>query len=308
MVVRMTEKNSITLQGRIVAAYGREYEVRIEGRVAGSERLMCSPRGKKSLYACGDEVEVVASNETQGVINVLKTRRSILYRADAFKEKLIAANVTQVVMVAATEPGFSDELLMRCLCAVESQGLEGVIVLNKCDLTTNLQLGRDLLAPFAKLGHPVLELSAQSDDVEVLRRQLAGHVSLLVGQSGMGKTTLTNALIPEALAKTGILSEALNSGKHTTTHTRWYDLPGGGALIDSPGLQAFGLTHLSGEQIEEGFRDMRAMRGQCRFRDCQHDREPGCAFHVAVAAGELDARRFQVFQTLLAEHRRKPKY
>ena len=304
----MTEKNEITLQGLIVAAYGREYEVRIEGSVAGSDSLMCSPRGKKSLYACGDEVEIVASNDTQGVINVLKPRRSILYRADAFKEKLIAANVTQVVMVAATEPGFSDELLMRCLCAVESQGLEGVIVLNKCDLTATLQRGRDLLAPFAKLGHPVLELSAQSDDVEVLRRQLVGHISLLVGQSGMGKTTLTNALIPEAFAKTGILSEALNSGKHTTTHTRWYDLPGGGALIDSPGLQAFGLTHLSGEQIEEGFRDMRAMRGQCRFRDCQHDREPGCAFQVAVAAGELDARRFQVFQTLLAEHRRKPKY
>jgi ribosome biogenesis GTPase / thiamine phosphate phosphatase len=302
----MIHHDSTTLHGRIVAAYGREYEVRVDD--PGYSILMCSPRGKKSLYACGDEVEVVASTASQGVINALKPRRSLLYRADAFKEKLIAANVTQVVIVAATEPGFSDELLMRCLCAVESQNIEGVIVLNKCDLGTHLQRGRELLAPFARLGHPVLELSAEAGDLAELRRHLSGHVSLLVGQSGMGKTTLINALIPDTAARTGIVSEVLNSGKHTTTHARWYDLPGGGALIDSPGLQAFGLTHLSGDQIENGFREFRSLRGQCRFRDCQHDREPHCAFRAAVEAGAVDARRFQVFQALLAEHRRKPKY
>ena len=304
----MIQKNSVTLKGLIVAAYGREYEVRIDGRGVGNPTLMCSPRGKKSLYACGDEVEVIASTETQGVITTLLPRRSLLYRADAFKEKLIAANVTQVVIVAATEPGFSDELLMRCLCAVESQNITGVIVLNKCDLPTHLQRGRDSLAPFARLGHPVLQLSAHTGDLEELRRHLAGHVSLLVGQSGMGKTTLINALVPDTEARTGIVSEALNSGKHTTTHARWYDLPGGGALIDSPGLQAFGLTHLSGDQIENGFREFRELRGQCKFRDCQHDREPHCAYRAALAAGTIDARRFHVFQSLLAEHRKKPKY
>jgi ribosome biogenesis GTPase len=300
--------SSTALQGRIVAAYGRQYEVRIDGRLPGHNLLMCSPRGKKSPYACGDEVEVEASGDTQGVITALTPRRSLLHRADAFKEKLIAANVTQVVMVAATEPGFSDELLMRCLCAVESQGLEGLIVLNKCDLSTHLQRGRDLLVPFARLGHPVLEVSAQGGDLEALRGRLSGHVSLLVGQSGMGKTTLTNALVPEARAKTGIVSEALNSGKHTTTYARWYDLPGGGALIDSPGVQAFGLTHLSREQLAEGFRELKPLRGQCRFRDCRHDREPQCAFRAALAAGVIDARRFQVFMTLLAEDDKKPKY
>jgi ribosome biogenesis GTPase len=304
----MILQNIVALKGLIVAAYGRQYEVRIEGGVAGSNLLMCSPRGKKSIYACGDEVEVEASGTTQGVINVLLPRRSLLYRADAFKEKLIAANVTQVVIVAATEPGFSDELLIRCLCAVESQNITGLIVLNKCDLQTHLQRGRDLLAPFAKLGHPVLELSAQAGNLDALRQHLSGQVSLLVGQSGMGKTTLINALVPEAVAKTGIVSEALNSGKHTTTHARWYDLPGGGALIDSPGLQAFGLAHLSREQIEDGFRELRPLQGQCRFRDCQHHREPHCAFHAALAAGEIDARRFEVLQTLLAEHRKKPKF
>jgi ribosome biogenesis GTPase / thiamine phosphate phosphatase len=305
----MIPQNTATLQGLIVADYGREYEVRIEGLPTGSNILMCSPRGnKKSLYACGDEVEVEASNDTQGVINVLRPRRSTIHRADAFNEKVIAVNVTQVVIVVATEPGFSDELLMRCLCAVESQNIDGVIVLNKCDLKTHLQRGRDLLASFARLGHPVLELSALDGDLEVLRRHLSGHISLLVGQSGMGKTTLINALVPEAGARTDIVSKALNSGKHTTTHTRWYDLPGGGALIDSPGLQAFGLAHLSREQIEDGFRELRPLRGQCRFRDCKHDREPHCAFRAALASGEIEARRFQVFQTILAERRKHPEY
>jgi ribosome biogenesis GTPase len=304
----MIHQNTDTLQGLIVAAYGREYEVRIRGRGANSPTLMCSPRGKKSLYACGDEVEVIASTESQGVIATLLPRRSLLYRADAFKEKLIAANVTQVVIVAATEPGFSDELLMRCLCAVESQNITGVIVLNKCDLATHLKRGRDSLAPFARLGHPVIQLSAHTGDLEELRRHLAGHVSLLVGQSGMGKTTLINALVPDTGARTGVVSEVLNSGKHTTTHARWYDLPGGGALIDSPGLQAFGLAHLSGEQIENGFREFRELRGQCKFRDCQHDQEPHCAYRAAMTAGTIDSRRFQVFQSLLAEHRKKTKY
>jgi ribosome biogenesis GTPase len=153
-----------------------------------------------------------------------------------------------------------------------------------------------------------LEVSAQNGLLNALSSHLSGHISILVGQSGMGKTTLLNALVPEAAGKTGIVSEALNSGKHTTTHARWYDLPGGGALIDSPGLQAFGLAHLTREQIEDGFRELRPLQGQCRFRDCQHDREPNCAFRAALASGTMDARRFEVLQTLLAEHRKKPKF
>ena len=182
---------------------------------------------------------------------------------------------------------------MRCLCAASSQNVDGVIVLNKCDLRTHLQRGRDLLAPFAAQGHPIIELSARDGDLDMLRHRLSGQISLLVGQSGMGKTTLLNALVPETYAQTDIVSEALNSGKHTTTHTRWYDLPCGGALIDSPGLQAFGLAHLSQEQIEDGFRELRPLQGQCRFRDCEHNREPHCAVRAALASGQSKPGAFK---------------
>ncbi len=299
----MIPENRALFKGRVVAAYGRQYEVRLEGEGLGGNVLLCTPRGKKSLYVCGDEVEVEAADVTQGVITELLPRRSIFYRADTFKEKLIAANVTQVVMVVATEPGFSDELLTRCLCAVDSQKLSGLIVFNKCDLKTHLQQGRELLSPLVKLGYSVIELSALDGNLDDLRQRLSGHISLLVGQSGMGKTTLTNALVPGAEARTGIISNALKSGKHTTTHSRWYDLPGGGALIDSPGLQAFGLAHLTREQIENGFREFWPLFGQCRFRDCRHDREPQCAFRTALGAGSIDPRRFKIYQSLLVENR-----
>jgi ribosome biogenesis GTPase len=304
----MISQNNVAAQGLIVGAYGRQFEVRVEDAQVGRMVLMCSTRGKKGQYVCGDEVAVTPSGDKQGVIEELLPRRTIFHRVDAFKEKLIAANVTQVVMVVATEPDFSDELIMRCLCAVESQSLTGLIVLNKCDLTSQLQKGRALLAPFARVGHRVLEINASAGDLDGLRKQLAGQISLLVGQSGMGKTTMLNALVPGTSARTGVLSEALHSGKHTTTHARLYELPGGGSLIDSPGLQAFGLTQLSRGELEDGFRELRPLRGKCRFRDCQHDREPDCAFRAAVAAGEIDARRFKVFQALLADHLKKPQY
>jgi ribosome biogenesis GTPase / thiamine phosphate phosphatase len=284
--------------GVVVAAFGRQYDVRLDS----GERLLCFPRAKKSVVACGDRVEVTASAPDQGVIDKLLPRRSLLYRADAFKEKLIAANVTQVVVVVATEPSFSDELITRCACAAESQDVPLLIVLNKCDLPDDLPRARAQLAPFTRVGYEVLELSARAG-AEALRPHLAEHLSLLVGQSGMGKSTLTNALVPEAGAATREISDVLDSGKHTTTHARLYDLPDGGALIDSPGLQAFGLAHLSREEIESGFREIRPLLGRCRFRDCRHESEPDCAIRAAVADGTFDARRYDVLIKLLAEKR-----
>ena len=283
-------------RGTLVAAFGRQYEVRTDG----GEILLCVPRGKKSRFACGDRVQVARSAPGQGVIEQLEERGSLLYRSDAWRQKLIAANATQVVVVVATEPSFSDDFVTRCICAAESQQLKSLIVLNKADLPAGLEAARALLAPFAALGYPILELSALQD-VDALRHRLQDETSLLVGQSGMGKSTLTNALIPDARAETREISEVLDTGKHTTTFARLYDLPGGGGLIDSPGMQTFGLAHLDNAALEASFREFRPWDGQCRFRDCRHDSEPGCALRAAVADGRIAPRRLTQFLELRAE-------
>lgn len=286
------------ITGTVIAAFGRQYSVRLED---GCE-LLCVPRAKKSEVACGDRVELAMTSANQGVIEKISTRRSLFYRADQWKEKLIAANVSMVVVVVATEPGFSDELITRCLVAADAQDIAALIVLNKCDLPAQLETARAQLDVFVKAGHPVLELSAKGD-VETLRSHLKDHTSLLVGQSGMGKSTITNALIPEADARTREISAVLDSGKHTTTHARLYPLPGGGELIDSPGLQSFGLAHLTQNEIECGFLEIRELLGTCRFRDCQHTKEPDCALRAAHASGLFNERRYTALLQLLDEHR-----
>lgn len=288
---------SARLNGVVFAAFGRQYAIRLED---GSE-LLCVPRAKKSEVACGDRVEIAMTSADQGVIERISERSSLFYRADQWKEKLIAANVTQVVVVVATEPGFSDELITRCLVAADAQDIPVLIALNKCDLEHLLEGSRRQLEVFTRAGHDVLELSARGD-VGALRERLAGHTSLLVGQSGMGKSTITNALIPEADARTREISAVLDSGKHTTTHARLYPLPDGGHLIDSPGLQSFGLAHLSKNEIECGFLEIRPLLGSCRFRDCSHIKEPDCAIRAARDAGDFNERRYTTLLQLLDEH------
>ena len=285
------------IKGTIVAAHGRQYLVELPG----GEILPCFPRGKKSEQACGDHVCVQRSGATQGVIDSIDPRTTLLYRSNEYKQKLIAANVTQIIIVVATEPSFSDELITRCIIAAESHDMNALIVLNKCDLGERVTtMAAKKLEPFEKLGYPLLRLSAHID-VESLRTQLTGQTSVLVGQSGMGKSTLTNALIPHANTPTREISEALDSGKHTTTHATLYRLDASSALIDSPGLQEFGLHHLSQGELEHGFRELRPLLGQCRFRNCRHDREPGCAVHAAVQSGGIDPRRYAVFRSLCTE-------
>ena len=282
-----------TLSGLVVAAFSRQYLVELPD----GETLPCLTHGKKSELACGDRVEIQRTSQTQGVIASILPRQTLLYRSDAFRQKLIAANVTQIIFVVAAEPAFSDEVLARCLIAAHEQHLEVLILLNKCDLLAAAIKARAQLQPYCAIGYRMLELSAKQD-IAPLLPYLQGHSSVLTGQSGMGKSTLINALLPDAQTATREISTALNSGKHTTTHARLYHLNADSQLIDCPGVQAFGLHHLDATAIEAGFVEFTAYRGLCRFNNCNHTHEPDCALKKAAEEGKINMRRLQLFQNI----------
>ncbi len=283
-----------TLTGTVVAAFGRHYEVALPD---AEVPVHCVRRGKKTDIACGDRVEILRTGPGQGVIETVHERRSLLYRADAWREKLLAANVDQALIVVAPEPTYSDELLTRCLIAADAAGVTPVIILNKMDLGEAARQALAALKYYVDLGYPLVSLSALQD-VSALRPLLEGHVSILVGQSGMGKSTLVNALVPDALARTNSVSLALDSGRHTTTAARYYALDADSALIDSPGLQEFGLAHLSPKAIEGYFREFSDLLGQCRFMDCQHLNEPDCALKKRAHGNARRELRLRYLTTL----------
>lgn len=282
-------------QGLVVAAFGKRYEVEL----ANSERISCVTRGKKTDLACGDMVNIKLTDSAEGVVESTHARTSLLYRSSAIKSKILAANVTQMIIVLATQPSFYEVLLNRCLVAAEAANIKPLIVLNKCDLD-DTQQAKEKLQRYQSLGYKVLHLSAKQD-ISTLKPYLNNQQSVLVGQSGMGKSTMINALLPNENVRTQAMSIALDSGKHTTTAARLYHISADSSLIDSPGLQEFGLHHLSTEQLEMAFVEFRPYLGKCRFNNCKHLREPDCAVLSAVQAGSISSTRMDVYQGLIAQ-------
>jgi ribosome biogenesis GTPase len=286
--------------GRVVAAFGRHVIVESpEG-----ERTICHPRGKKSDCVVGDWVRWQATGD-EGVIEHIEPRRNLLHRQDEWKTKSFAANIDQVLVLVAGEPMFSESQLARALIAAESAGIAALVLLNKCDLP-QAAAARERLAPYRAMGVAVHEtaMKAAPDAARaVLAPLLAGRATLVLGPSGMGKSTLINLMVPGAAAQTGEISAALNAGRHTTTTTTWYWLDGQreSALLDSPGFQEFGLRHVEALQLPGLMPDLRAFASGCKFYNCTHRHEPGCAVLAAVEHGEVSASRWRIYGEICDE-------
>lgn len=293
--------NSADLTGTIVAAHGRHYLADVDG-----DFLQCVTRGKKTNVAVGDIVHLKRTSNDQAVIEKIAERSTLLYRSDQYKSKLLAANITRLFIVVATEPSFADDLVSRALVACEAAGVEAHLILNKVDVEELLPRARERAALYANLGYPLHEVSAKADPegtVATLMPLLAGQSSIFIGQSGMGKSSMINLLVPEADIAVREISEALDTGKHTTTFTRLYRLPGdgGGNIIDSPGFQEFGLYHLTEGMLERAFVEFKPFLGGCKYYNCRHLAEPQCAILSAVEEGKIAKIRHELYAQLLHE-------
>jgi ribosome biogenesis GTPase len=254
----------------------------------------------------GDIVHLKRTSNDQAVIEKIAERTTLLYRSDQYKSKLLAANITRLFIVVATEPSFADDLVSRALVACEAAGVEAHLILNKVDVTELLPRARERAALYANLGYPLHEVSARSDPegtVATLMPLLAGQSSIFIGQSGMGKSSMINLLVPDADIAVREISEALDTGKHTTTFTRLYRLPGdnGGNIIDSPGFQEFGLYHLTEGMLERAFVEFKPFLGGCKYYNCRHLAEPQCAILGAVEDGKIAKIRHELYAQLLHE-------
>jgi ribosome biogenesis GTPase len=306
-------ERSALIQGIVVASHGRHCMV----ETPDGQRRICHPRGKKNQAVVGDRVLWQAAPPGQGdegTIEKIHERRNLLYRQDEIRTKSFAANLDQVLILIAAEPVYSESQLARALIAAEAEGIKPIIALNKSDLVEPFARAWERLLPYRHMGagthYAVLPLSlarASDADRSLLMEQLRGKTTLILGPSGSGKSTLINLLVPGATVVTGEISQALNSGKHTTTSTHWYwmDAARTTALIDSPGFQEFGLHHIAPMQLAACMPDIAAHAGHCKFYNCTHLHEPGCGVLAALKDGTGDSAisptRHRIYSDLFEE-------
>ena len=286
---------SPAFDARIIAVFGRDLLVR---DAAGTE-LRARPRGRRMSVVCGDDV-LCERDATHDEITVTETRprRTALYRSNLRGEaEAIVANVAQLFVVLAPKPAPDLFVVDRYVAAATSANIVATLVLNKQDLPVDEELRTALLA-YQKAGYRTLKCSAKAGDgIDALIETSAGSVAALVGQSGVGKSSLLRRLVPLAQPEIGELDRD-DEGRHTTTTSRMFDLPRGGHLIDSPGVRDFApaIDKLDGRTL--GFAEVDRLAPGCRFQDCQHIREPNCAVQKAAASGELDARRYESYRRM----------
>jgi ribosome biogenesis GTPase / thiamine phosphate phosphatase len=298
--------------GIVVASFGRHCMVESQG----GTRTLCHPRGKKSQVVVGDQVQWLPSTD-EGTIEKVLPRRNLLYRQDEIRTKEFAANLDQVLILIAAEPEFSEHQLTRALIACEAAKIKPIIALNKSDLPEPFELAWQRLTPYRSMHYGVLPLSLRLSshvDKAHLMKHLEGKTTLILGPSGSGKSTLINLLAPGARVLTNEISQALNSGKHTTTSTTlyWVDAQRKTALIDSPGFQEFGLHHIEPTGLASLMPDIAARLGRCKFYNCTHLHEPGCGVIAAVKTepqpDDICARRYRLYGELFAELSAPPNY
>jgi ribosome biogenesis GTPase len=298
--------------GLVVASHGRHFLV----ETPEGQRLICHPRGKKSTAVVGDRVLWQGSHD-EGTIEKIEERRNLFYRQDEIRTKSFAANLDQVLILIAAEPEFSESQLARALIAAEAERIQPLVALNKSDLVEPFERAWTRLLPYQRMHYGVLPLSLRLSgqvDREHLLKHLDGKTTLVLGPSGAGKSTLINLLVPGALVVTGEISQALNSGKHTTTSTTWYwvDKARNTALIDSPGFQEFGLNHIEPMQLAGCMPDLKAHLGNCKFYNCTHLHEPGCGVIDATAKdpaeGGITPTRYRIYKELFAELSQPERY
>jgi ribosome biogenesis GTPase / thiamine phosphate phosphatase len=298
--------NNAQQAGLVVASFGRHATV----ETATGERVLCHPRGKKNQVVVGDQVLWQPTGD-EGTIEKLLPRRNLLYRQDDIRTKSFAANLDLVLVLLAAEPEFSESQLTRALIACHAERVPALVVLNKQDLTEPFHRAWARLQPYRDMGEQVLPLSLKGPLGETALLELEQHLNerttLVLGPSGSGKSTLINRLVPKAQAQTGEISKALNSGRHTTTSTTWYWLHSNrsSALIDSPGFQEFGLHHIEPMQLAHCMPDLARHLGQCKFYNCTHLHEPGCAIRSAVGSASdehpISDNRYRLYSDLFAE-------
>ena len=285
--------------GLVLAHFGQASLVEAEN----GEVFRCATRKNLPRTVCGDRVLWQASNPREGVITEVLERKTTLVRPDSRNRiRPVAANLDQIVVVIACKPSFEYGMLDRYLLAAELMGATPIVVVNKSDLLdaeSRAKLERRL-GHYEKIGYSLLFISTRSTDgLKDLHRQLKSHTSILVGQSGVGKSSLVQALLPDLDIRTGALSRMTGLGRHTTTVTTLYHLPDGGDLIDSPGVRDFNLSPVPVDQLAQGFREFRPYLGHCRFHNCRHVSEPGCAIQDAARRGAITPRRLVSYNELV---------